>query len=198
MKNTKFVKIISTFSKEEWISYRKYLLMHTVVDSDNYRLFEYFQKRKGRLDLLPETSEINDKYFSDMSQKSMLNVLSRLFIWVEEWMVYSNMINDKRESNLQLIKLYNRRGLFDLADQKTNHLTKSLLKENKVSLEKSRISTQILYNQYYSDNPSKIKNNILSQLASQLLKSQADQKLLIYNELLNMNSQTHISGSLSY
>lgn len=196
MKNTKFVKIIHTFSKEEWISYRKYLLMHTVIDSDNYRIFEFFQKRKNRLDSLSDTVEIHSKYFSDMSHKSMLNVLSRLFIWAEEWLVYSNLIKDKREINLQLVKLYNRRGLFDLADQKTNHLAKSLTKEKSLSLEKSRISTQLLYNQYYSDNPSKFKKDILSKLAKALLKSQADQKLLIFNELLNMNSQSNIYDDL--
>ncbi len=196
MSSTRFVKIISTFNKEEWISFRKYLLMQTTIESDNFRVFEYFQKRKDRLQTLPNTQEIRTQHFVKLKQKSFLNILSRLYLWVEEWLIYYTMLHDKRESNLQLVKLYNRRGLFDLADQKSNQLKRILTKDKSISIEKSRISQQLLYNQYYSDNPSKFKNNTLSLLAHRVLVSHHEQKLLVYNELLNMNSQTNIYNDI--
>lgn len=187
MNGNKLVQILSTLDKSEWIAYRKYLLMHTSEDSDNYRVFAYLQKRKDKLKELPELDEIRSKHFVGLSSKSILNILSRLYLWLEECLIHQSLLQDERESQLRLVKLYNRRGLYNLADQKSRKLTKSLELDESLSIDKLWIRTQMNYYQYFSDNPIKNKVDVLGQLASNLLEAHSAQKMLVYSELLNMN-----------
>ena len=73
MNGNKLIQVLSSLNKEEWIAYRKYLLMHTTEDSDNYRVFAYLQKRKDKLENLPELEEIRSKHFITLNSKSILN-----------------------------------------------------------------------------------------------------------------------------
>ncbi len=169
MNGNKLIQVLSTLNKEEWISYRKYLLMYTSEDSDNYRVFAYLQRRKSKVGDLPELEEIRSKHFHNLSSKSILNILSRLYLWLEEWLVFYTLKNDKMESDLILVKQLNRRGLYNLADQKTKRLQKQITNENGLSIRKSRIQSDLYYYQYYSDNP--IKNNPKENIFSKLFES---------------------------
>jgi len=190
MNGNKLIQALSTLNKEEWISYRKYLLMYTSEASDNYKVFAYLQKRKTKLTELDEIEDIKQKHFKSLSTKSILNILSKLYLWLEEWLVYYSIKKDKMESNLILVKQLNRRGMYNLADQKAKQLQKQLDNEKGLSVNKSRIQSDLYYYQYYSDNPVKSKKDILRQLANALLEFHSAEKILVYNELINIDRRT--------
>ena len=190
MNGNKLIQVLSSLTKEEWIAYRKYLLMHTSEESDNYKVFAYLQKRKDNLDQLKGIEEIRRKHFDSLSTKSMLNILSRLYLWLEECLIHQSIVEDEKECQLRLVKLYNRRGLYNLADQKARKLTKVLDSDTSLCIDKPWIKSQMKYYQYFSDNPIKEKEDILRQLANQLIEAHAAQKLLVYNELTNINRRT--------
>lgn len=169
MNGNKLIQALITLEKDEWIAFRKYLLMHTSIESDNYKIFAYLQKRKEKLDALPEIEILRKKYFPDLSQKSILNVFSRLYLWLEDWLVYYTMKKDKMKSDLLLVKQLNRRGLYNLADQKAKQLHKQLANQEGLSITLSRIKSELYYNQYYSDNP--IKHDVHDDLFPKLFNS---------------------------
>ena len=169
MIGTKLIQALISFNKEEWISFRKYLLMYISEDSDNYEVFSFLQKRKAKLEALREIEMIRVKHFPHLSQKSILNILSRLYLWLEDWMVYYTMQKDKLESDLLLVKQLNRRGLYNLADQKSKQLLKQISNGKGLSIAKSKIESELYYYQFYSDNP--IKNNPHDDLFPKLVKS---------------------------
>lgn len=187
MNGNKLIQALSTFNKEEWISYRRYLLMNTSEESDNYRIFVFLQKRKKKLIDIAELDEIRKKHFSNLSTKSILNILSRLYIWLEDWLVYYSISNDQMESDLLLVKELNRRGLYNLADQKTKQLQKQISKTSEISIKKSRIQSQLYYYQYYSDNP--IKRNTEDDMFPTLYYStkqyHQEKEILLKTELYN-------------
>jgi len=190
MNGNKLIQLLSDLDKKEWIAYRKYLLMHTTIESDNFRVFKYLQKRKEKLAELPEIEEIRKKHFRTLSSKSILNIMSKLHIWLEECLIHQSILKDERESQLRLVKLYNRRGLYNLADQKARKLTKLIDNDDRLSVDKLWVKTQMKYYQYFSDNPIKSKEDILSELANSLLEAHSAQKLIVYNELTNINRKT--------
>lgn len=187
MNGSKLIQILSTLNKEEWISYRKYLLMYTSEDSDNYRVFAYLQRRKSKMQYLPELEDIRSKHFHNLSSKSILNILSRLYIWLEEWLVFYSMKNDKMESDLLLVKLLNRRGLYNLADQKTKRLQKQINIASGLSIKNSRIQSDLYYYQYYSDNPIKSDNkkSIFSRMFESTTIYNREKLELLKTELYN-------------
>jgi|GEM_PF-6802583 len=196
MNGNKLIQALSTLNKEEWISYRKYLLMYTSETSDNYKVFAYLQKRKTKLNELGEMEDIKQKHFKSLSSKSILNILSKLYLWLEEWLVYYSIKKDKMESNLILVKQLNRRGIYNLADQKAKQLQKQIDNEKGLSVNKSRIQSDLYYYQYYSDNPVKSKKDILGKYARLLLESQTAQRLLVHGELINMEKRTGKYGTV--
>ncbi len=187
MNGNKLIQIISTFNKEEWISYRKYLLMYNSEESDNYKVFAYLQKRKNTLQDLPQLEVIKNKHFKNVSTKSLLNIISRLYLFLEEWLVYYSIKKDRMESNLILVKQLNRRGLYNLADQKTKRLQKQISQNNGLSINKSRVQSELYYYQYYSDNP--IKNNAEEKILLKLFESTKiyhnEKKVLLETEFYN-------------
>lgn len=155
MNGSKLVQALITLQKEEWSSFRKYLLMYTSEDSDNFEVFTFLQKRKEKLESLPNIQIIRKKHFSHLSQKSILNIISKLYLWLEEWLVYFTTKNDKMQSDLILVKQFNRRGLYNLADQKSRQLEKQLGNQKGLSIKKEKIKSELYYYEYYSDNPIK-------------------------------------------
>lgn len=188
MKDTKFVSLAQTFSKEEWLSFRTFLLMKTRVGSDNYAVFAFLQKRKHKLDQLERTEDIRLQYFAEWNQKYLLNLLSRLHMWAEEWLVYRANKRDKLKSEVTLVRELNRRGNFHLADIKARKLILQIEKDE-ISIENKRLLADLYYAIYYSDNPAKRKSNILTKLAQTTLEAEESKRQLVLCELRNMNQQ---------
>lgn len=190
MKKSKLIIALSSLSKDEWMSYRKYILMHTGEKSECYSVFKFFQLRKDRLLDLPTLITVHEKYFSQMSIKSLSNHISRLYLWFEDWMVYYNHLSDELNSKLLLIKLYNRRGLYHLANQTAKQLEKIIDSVKGQSIELSRVKSEFYFYQYFSDNPKKYSEGteLLQSVVDAQLQYISQKLMLISVELYNWGS----------
>ena len=49
MKNLKLIDGLQMLEKEEWVSFRKYILMYCSKSSDNYKLLDFLFSIRGNL-----------------------------------------------------------------------------------------------------------------------------------------------------
>jgi len=157
MKQNKLHTALNSLNKEEWKSLRKYVIMETSEKSDMYKLFQYLMEtfKNDKLEISKE--EIRSQIFPKMIEKSFLNLISRLFLLFEEWLVYYEIKRDKDESDTLLVKIYNRRGIFSLADKKYNALSKRLKKDKALSLSKTQLLHRMNHYHYYSESKAKLQ-----------------------------------------
>lgn len=200
MFKTKLISTLATLSNEEWSSFRKYLLMHTREESDNYEFFSLIRSRKDRLYTLDDADELRVKYFPQLSSKGLSNLMSRLFNWLEEWLVIQQLQNEKYTSSLALINAYNKRGLFKLADQTARRLKSRIQSEKGLSLEKTKALREMYHLQYYSDNPIKYRSGpkILQDLVDRHFDLFLEQSMLYQLELFNWGKIQNHDFSESY
>jgi len=92
---------------------------------------------------------------------------------------------------LHLIKSYNSKGLYHLANQQADKLQKNISKKEKHDLEKSRMLRDLSHIQYYSNNPIKSTEGIklLSNLSKYHTKQFNEQLLVYLIELHSVNSK---------
>lgn len=197
MKKAKLIQAFSSFSKPDWISFRKYLLLKTGKDTEYYLLFAEIQKRKEALVENDVLSTIQTKTFKGKSDKLFSNMLSQLYAWTEEWLIQNQLYKDKYLPDLILLKSLNRRGLFNLADQTAKKLEKKILTSNRLDLNKSAALTELYHQQYYSDNPIKYKegSQILNKLQSSYLSQIKEESLLYLCEFENWGRLKNIDYS---
>jgi len=157
LRNPKFIQALSSFSKSDWLSFKKYLLFKVNEDSEHFKLFTLIQKRKDDLPNKEELDTMRTKYFKGKSVKIFSNMLSQLHQYCEEWLVDDQLYKDKYLPDLILLKAQNRRGLFNLADQTAKKLEKKLLSASKLDLAKSSALAELYHQQFYSDNPIKYR-----------------------------------------
>ena len=153
----KLILALNDFSPKEWTLYNKYLLMQTKESTDTYQIFAKLRVQKNTLaDFVANTWR--RKYTPTISEKTFLNILSKLYLWLEEWIVYNDLKNDKVKSGIQLVKHYNRRGLYKLANSKAKQVQLLIDSEADYSPERDYRQHQLYYYQFYSDNPIKNQN----------------------------------------
>lgn len=193
---SKLISCLSVLSKEEWTSFRKFLLMKTGEESDNYLLFKAFQKRKSKLTTMKNADKIWREEFGHMSQKAFANLQSRVMNWLEEWLVFYDAQKNKHKQNVELIEAYNKRGLYQLADQIYNKTLKQL--EDDESAENDHIIASLHKVQYFSDNP--IKNTIgvplLEDVVHAHIQWQSKQTSLYLAELHNWGDIKHVEFAI--
>lgn len=177
-------------TKDEWSSFRRYLLFKTKSDSDNFEFFTFLQKRKGQLTLLDDSESIRLKYFPKFSQKAFLNLMSRLTLWLEEWISIQVMQGKNFAHDLYLIEYLNKKGLYDLANQHYRSLDKKLSKTKGLDTETHEAKWKLLHTQYYSDNPSKRsdKKDFFKSMITQFMQCQKERSMLYLTELINRSS----------
>ncbi len=181
------IHTVATFEKAQWIELNKWVLFHHRKDSDLFKVFSYFKTNKEQLNLIPRKEEIRVKYFTNISHKRFLNLLSSLNLIIEDFILHDHLKKTDYERDLLLNKIYNAKGLFKKADQKARKIDRTIKADEKISLIKMKAQAQIAYQQYYSDNPTKYKDGdkLLDQVTShELINSKL--KLLLYQcELIN-------------
>ena len=155
--SSKVIETLSTFSSKEWSSFRKYLLTKTGEDSDIFEVFSILFDRRNRLHTLEKLEEKRRKYFDHLTPKGFSNVLSRINLWLEEWLSIQMMQSIDYEEELLLTKAYNSRGLYDLADQKARKIIKGLNSSSPPHALESKIMSRLYHLQYFSDNPIKYR-----------------------------------------
>jgi len=147
---------LNSLKKEDWSAYRKYLLMQTREDSEAFKCFSLLQKQRAKLTEF-DTAKWHTKYVPQLSEKALLNTFSKLYLWLEEWIVFSTLQKDKVRSGVELVKHWNRVGEFKLADSKAKQVQAILDDNDKYSPELDYEQYRLYYYQFYSDNP--VKNN---------------------------------------
>jgi hypothetical protein len=155
MFNSKLVSLLSTLNKEEWLSVKKHIHNYTRKESDIYQIFDFFYQNKSKLSTLEAPEIITQKKFPHLTSKVFLNHMSNLFQLIEPWVIQKEMANDKYTLDLYLIKAFNRRGLYNLANQVQNKLEKTLNENECWDIEKSKAKAIMLHYQYFSNNPIK-------------------------------------------
>ena len=187
MNQLKLIVGLQMLEKEDWFSFRKYLLMYCSKTSDNYTLVEVLFRTRDDLGSIKNAEEIRKQFFAGMSPKSFSNLMSRIFIWFEEWLVWSERKKDSISNDVELVKIYNRRGIYTLANKTFTKVEKKLKADASLSLLTHKNLFLINHYRYFSDNPIKYKKKeeILDGLISYFLLQFKEQSLIYTSELHN-------------
>lgn len=187
MKHLKLIDGLQLLEKEEWISLRKYVLMYCKKTSDNYELLDYLFSKRHQLGVMKEIELIKRPIFPDMTVKSFSNLMSKIFSWFEEWLVWYENKKDAVGQDITLVKIYNRKGAFRLANKTYRRVEKNIIQQQKLDLKKNKDLYMLHYYHYFSDNPVKYerKGEILETLVSYFLLQLKEQALLYVAELHN-------------
>lgn len=163
----KFVQLVTSFTKDEWLSFKKYVLSQYTENSDTYRIFKWLQERKNELNEMDDIYLLISKQFKGMTSKVFLNHLSLLYQLAEKWMVNEQLNHEETTFKLLLHRNLQIRGMYHLADQLSNQLQKELT-HNK-DLTALWTKKEILHQEYYSFNPIKYQKGALA--LSQLMET---------------------------
>ena len=166
----KIVHVLSTFDKQSWDSFKKFVLNNYSENSDTYRIFCWLSDKKSDLQAMDAPYEYAKKQFKSMSSKVFLNHLSLLYGLAEDWMVNDQLNHETTTFKLLLHRNLQKRGIYHLADQISNHLQKELSREN--TLDSLSARKEILHQKYYSFNPIKYQKGAAA--LSQVMDSAFD------------------------
>jgi len=170
MKQHKLLILLESLDLKEWKRLKRYILTKTKRPSELYILFENFEKtyKKG----LPlDIDTLKNKEFSGIARKSLLNMCSTLKSWAEEFILIEDRSKHTIETDLQLLKIYNGKGLYPLADQLFNRLEKQLQQLDENHERRNKLFSELYFTYYYSNNPIKYKNNRGTQLLRSLVEA---------------------------
>ena len=187
MNDSKLVSVLLTFDKEDWSSFQRYLGSYTAETSHLFKVFNYLKSVKDQLSNLPEVDEVVERSFPHLTAKVLQNHMSVLLQHLEKWLSIQEMQRSKFDEDLYLLKAYNRRSLYKLADQIQSRLEKKIEAHTAFDFETERCKSQMFYLQYFSNNP--IKNiagvTMLEQMVLSYIHSYKEHCLLFMNELEN-------------
>jgi len=88
----KLITGLNTLSKENWRQFTKYLLMYVREQSAPHKLLVLLDKNQQRLPSF-DSAKWHQKYMPDISEKAWLNNLSRLYSYLEEYIVIYKLID---------------------------------------------------------------------------------------------------------
>ncbi len=187
MKQPKLVQIFKKFSKAELTALEKHMNSLHQAGSDDYRIFKALQKQILKAPQKLDVENIKKKQFPQMTDKGFSNMLSRVGIQVEDWLVSYDISQSKCERELQLVRSYNQRGLYQLATKLYRKLEKRWTEDTKLDLNDQKYLAQLYHHQYYSDNPIKYEEG--TQLLEKLVRSSfthfAEQGQFYQNEMFS-------------
>ncbi|NNE13754.1 MAG: hypothetical protein HKN51_02175, partial [Saprospiraceae bacterium] len=197
MNKTKLIRTLNTLTPEEWSSFRKYLLMHTRKGSDNFDFFEFLHIRKDRLSSMVDADIIRERHFAQLTSKGFSNMMSRIFNWLEEWLSIHEFKKQAYQQELMLVKAYNKRGLYKLADRTAKKTEDSITKKPSLGINKNKAIADLYHIQYYSENPIKQFNGgeILSKLSDHYTASVQEYVSTYVLELINFSRIKNIDLS---
>ena len=177
MRQTKLLSVLEVLHEEEWKSLTKYLLQFCRETSDIFRIFLFFKKQNETKTLgIPQEF---DGEFSGISKKIFSNLMSTLFKWTQEWLVAQEVLREDYAFDLYLIKSYNRRAIYRLADQTAMELEKKIKNKSTLDIENSYSQFKMLQYQFFSNNPIKYDHGtaMLSDLQDSFLTYVKEQLL---------------------
>ncbi|MBK8701776.1 MAG: hypothetical protein IPN29_20325 [Saprospiraceae bacterium] len=169
MKDSKLVSVLFTFNKEDWASFQRYLGSYTAETSDLFKVLAFLKSSKDKFTSLPEVDVVIEKSFPHLTVKVLQNHMSVLLQHLEKWLSIQEMQRTKFDEDLYLLNAYNRRSLYKLADQTQARLEKKIEEHTAFDFETEKCKSQMLYLQYFSNNP--VKNRVGISMLQQMVQS---------------------------
>lgn len=178
----KLILILDQLEPSEWRALKKFLLMYTRERSDNFDLFTLLRKHIDRLNTNEDVKQLHQEHFPQMTSKTFSNMMSRLTLWTEDWMVYEDMRkSDQRD--IRLIRLYNSRGLYKESNAIANKAIKTAKNKPGLSLVATENLAKIYYYQYFSNNPIKYQQeNLFDKLLKNNINNIKNYSMLLKNQ----------------
>ena len=187
MKKIKLIEGLKMLDRSEWTSFQKYLLMSCTEKSDQYELVQQLFLIQNELEDLEGIDAVKNPKFEHMSNKVFSNLMSRVYGLFEEWLFWYETKKDEDYREVELVKIFNRRGKYSLADKAYNRVSKRLREHDQLDFNTHKLMYQLYHNHYFSDNPVKYrrKEDILNLLVSYYSQQVAEQSLMYIVELHN-------------
>ncbi len=154
-KKHKLLSIFSCLTSEEQKSFNKTVSQSHKEGSDIAVLMAALYANRKRLDSDNLSEEIQSKRLAHLSSKNLSNLMSKIKLALEDWLVCYDLKRSKYDRELALIKSYNDRGVFSEADKVAERLEKQLTEDPIFDLRKTKVMYLLKDSQYYSDNPIK-------------------------------------------
>ena len=156
MSESKLFDLLRTFDKEDWKEFENFLKGHTSAESELYTTYHFIASYKNNLNSNRiKTDVIIEKLFPQKPRKNFQNLLSRLHHEVQEYMSWHQVQSDAIIKNMQLLKAYQSRGLYLLADKLAEEIVKSI-ENSPLGLADTQNLFNVFHELYFSENP--IKN----------------------------------------
>lgn len=206
MQDTKLIRALSTLNKEEWMSFRKFVISKTGQDSEIYSLFTKLHTKKSNFQSLGSLGDFRSKHFKHLSQQAFLSMVSKLYKWLEQWLIIFELENDEIEKQLYLIKALFRKGLNKEGQSQARKLENKVTAKKGLSFISSKIRAEINNEIYFGGTSNTVeerhemlklicKNRILQfSEEMQFLKAEIYNREKIYrkdfNEIKNLIEQT--------
>jgi len=187
LNQTKLIQALQIITPSEWLQLKKFVKMEVSEGSDVYLIYDCTSKIVRSQSQIPDKEDFRVQHFPNMSMKSFLNLCSKLYQIIEKWLVYNNTINDQDKTDVLLVKTFNRRGQYALADKTFNKAKKRLTNQNQFSLSKHHSLYELYRYHYFSENP--VKNNngkeFLEDFAINFIKSFNETSEILLTELIS-------------
>jgi len=152
----KLISGLQTLSTTDWTSFRKHIHLHKGENSEIARCFEVIRVKKDSLHQF-DSAKWHQKYMPKLSQKAWLNLMSKIYLMLEDWITHKELQADNIRSGIMLIKYWNRSGKYKLADSKAKQVQEAINNTKGYSPQIEYYQYQLYYYQFFSDNP--IKNS---------------------------------------
>jgi len=196
MNKTKLFQVLSTLNDNEWKSLIKYIKMCHDVESDNYRLIVVLKKLfSKRMEVEPLL--VKQSHFDVLTPKGFSNLLSRVYAVVQDWLVYYDGQAPSYDKQINLIKAYNKRGVYSIANKLYQRLEADLTNQDTIDINYNKHLHKLYHIQYYSDNPIKYVEGgpLLEKLITSYSDNVIDQSTLYEVELFNWGNLQHFDFS---
>jgi len=152
MQKSKLLSLFRTFDDEDWGQFNRFLKGQMTLQSGPYVLYKYIAKYSHQLDHAKLNADyVNEKLYPNKNAKSFRNILSRLTIYVMDYIAHAAYMADARSKSIYLVAGLNKRGLYDQAvKQRDKYLSE--LDQDHHSLWTPWYRHRMLHQMKYSDN----------------------------------------------
>jgi len=169
MHSSKLHQLLSTLKDKEWLELRDFI-HYKKATPQLTTLYSYIFQRRKNLDSKVMTIDyIINRKFTGLSRKNFQNMMSKLTIIIEEYLVIQNVLNDQLETEYRIFQNYNDRNLYGLANNKARLLKRKWNNSKELDLKKVDSLLRLQHSQYFSENP--IKYDKGSHVLEDLYKS---------------------------
>ena len=149
-------QILSTFSSKDWRGARKMLKAWYKESSDVGILFNHLFETYRKSKKVPiKLDQLHGTLLPDITRKSFLNVMSRLNVALEKYLVWLSIEENPQVYDLQLLEVYNSRGLYHLFDLRSKQSIRRISNNETLDLHSQSHLNRIEHMRLYSDNPIK-------------------------------------------